>query len=469
MYSQPDRESLDQQPFWRVQYVHECQAPTSFAYTVGLASRGFPELLIQARPGQPTSDRPWEFSARDCAAALNSFARRLIAGRLISGRSVSISYDGGLTTVIWTPGDPVRPAAVGASAADPNAMVLPLSARLLRPEEGQPTPLEPEAVARCRAKLKAVLADARPGRRGVPGFRAPTGDPSFDLDQDFGPMTPLVEAYAYDLSQADPEALAELILISLDTDSTHGAGNTLAINAIHARKAGRTEAFQAAERNALSLVKMIRGPHGDTSAWRKILGWAGFTRTDDDDDDLFRGPSGVLVQATTALLTSMLVFDRLRAVEVLAAEGPWQAAGHSNGISMREPWWAPPHVLGVVRGLLCPLNEQQLTDLADDWIRYRDSYPTPHLPTMLRGLSVTGARGAPAASGILAGKPTAEFLRGDPDIDFWISEWASCTAALMSERHHFSAADVHRFAGAVVAVVPKLEALLNSPLVADAA
>ncbi|MFD4182571.1 hypothetical protein [Rhodococcus sp. NPDC058514] len=468
MHSQPDRESLTQDPFWRVEYVHECQAPASFAYTVGLASRGFPELLIPAKPEQPASDRPWEFSARDCTAALNSFARSLIAGRLRPGKPESISYDGGLTTVVWTPGDPVRPAAVDARAVDPSAMVLALRARLLRPREGQPTPLEPDTVARCRVKLQSIRGELRPGRRGVPEFRAPSGDPSFDLEQDFGPMTPLIEAYAFDLSQADPEVLADFILVSLDTDSTHGAGNTLAINAIHARTTGRTDAFRATERYALSLVKMIRGPHGDTSTWRKILRWTGCTRSD-DDDDIFRGLSGMLVQATTALLTSMLVFDRLDDAEVLSAEGPWQAAGHSNGISMREPWWAPPHVLAVLRGLLTPLNARQLTELADDWILYRDASPIPRLPMTLRGLAVTGARGAPAVSTLLRGMPTAEFLHGDPDVDFWVSEWASCTAALMSERPHFSAADVHRFAGAVATVLPDLEALLNSPLVADAA
>ena len=53
MFEQPAREDLTREVFWEVQFVFDDDALTdNFAYTVGLADRGLPELHIMAAPRQ---------------------------------------------------------------------------------------------------------------------------------------------------------------------------------------------------------------------------------------------------------------------------------------------------------------------------------------------------------------------------------------------------------------------------------
>src|SRR5512145_1938854 len=67
MTRQPAHDRLDITPFWKVQGVFDPQGGgADFSYTIGLWSRGSPELHLWARPSlgdDPGHD--WAFSMRD--------------------------------------------------------------------------------------------------------------------------------------------------------------------------------------------------------------------------------------------------------------------------------------------------------------------------------------------------------------------------------------------------------------------
>lgn len=70
----PDEE---RRPSWEVIAVfgHDADQGSDFAYTVGLADRGLPELHVACRPSE--GDDPghdWRFSMRDMERLLNDVA-----------------------------------------------------------------------------------------------------------------------------------------------------------------------------------------------------------------------------------------------------------------------------------------------------------------------------------------------------------------------------------------------------------
>jgi len=90
-----------QSPFWKVQAVFDPEGRGGdFAYTIGLHSRGLPELHLWARPTRGDDPAPdWKFSSRDLGALLNEFARLQLSGDLVVGSVVERSFDGGLARV----------------------------------------------------------------------------------------------------------------------------------------------------------------------------------------------------------------------------------------------------------------------------------------------------------------------------------------------------------------------------------
>lgn len=337
MFEQPARESISADVFWTVQFVFDPDALShDFAYTIGLADKGFPELKIEATPRQAASDAPWTLSSRDCAAQLNRFARRLVEGKLEPGCSFVEKYDHGTTTIVWTPGSPAAPEDVEAYRADSSASVIPIAAELIPVDVVPLADLSEPEEARWRFELSDLMNLCVPNRQGLRGFRKPGPDSTFACDQPYGPLTPLVEARAYLVSQCTPEMMADVVLRSLDCERSMSTRATLGTCYSYAATVSRMPAAWNAEALAVSLVKSIRGPQGKSSAWRAVMKMTGFTDAE-DGPDIHRGLSGVLVHAVTALLVSTTVIDRLDRQMYLQAFGIWSSILESR--SMERVRW----------------------------------------------------------------------------------------------------------------------------------
>ena len=110
MAAQPADDRVESHPFWEVQIVFDPDGTgADFAYTIGLHTRGLPELHIWARPSlgdDPGAD--WMLSTRDRGSVLNELAGLMVDGRLGVGSEVTHEYDGGHTRVTYRvdpPGD----------------------------------------------------------------------------------------------------------------------------------------------------------------------------------------------------------------------------------------------------------------------------------------------------------------------------------------------------------------------------
>ncbi|MBJ8341076.1 hypothetical protein JGU71_19495 [Antrihabitans sp. YC3-6] len=463
MFEQPDREQLHREIFWKVQYVFDPEDQTAaFAYTIGLADRGLPELQLAAAPEQDPSDSPWILSSDDCAHQLNRFASMLVDGALAIGEPFSCTYDGGASTVIWTPGDPVPCDDVEAYGADSTAGIIPIRGRLQLPDVVPLADLPAGTIPLWRSEQAAILATVVPNRRGLRGFRAPRADASFECEQEFGPLTPIVEARAHAISQATPIILTDLLLRTLDAEST-GVGPRLILGTAHtlAKLVGRHDAAEKAASLALTLVKSFRGPHADEPMWRAIQNTCGM----DDVGDMCNGLSGVLVDQLAAILVASTVADQLDDSTRLAAFGPWSSAHTSSSMAPEEAWLAPEHILDTVRMQLDGADWDELDYLIAAWLELR----TTPLAARLRGLAVTGQRGCPPASELLAGSFIGVRASFVADVEFYLTEFLCCATALLVERASFNAHDVHAFCDPFWEVLPELEFALNSPIAEQAA
>jgi hypothetical protein len=199
--TQPAHEQLRSHPFWQVQTVFDPDGGgKEFAYTIGLHSRGLPELHIWGRPSlgdDPGDD--WMLSMNDRTRVLNELAWLLIDGKLDVGANLRRECDAGLAVVHYRvdpPGDRDELEAFGIA---PGAIVLPIPWSLTRPPEGKISALSADACVIAEADYESVLATVD---RHVPaplGWELPDW-PSWSPDQRFGPRTPVVLARAAQLS-----------------------------------------------------------------------------------------------------------------------------------------------------------------------------------------------------------------------------------------------------------------------------
>ncbi|MBJ8348073.1 hypothetical protein [Antrihabitans sp. YC2-6] len=458
MFESLARESLHSDVFWEVQFVFDPDALTdNFAYTVGLAQRGYPELHLRAAPSQEVSESPWVLSAKDCGMQLNSFARKLIEGTLEVGKPFTSTYDGGATTIIWTPGEPTDRRDVDAHRVDAASLVIPMHSELVSTPIMPLADLSDREEARWRFELEQIVGNVTPNRRGLRGFRAPRPDASYSCHQDFGPLTPLVEARAYALAQATPEMLADLVERCLDTDRCFGSGAVLGTAHTHARLVSRQSAAWNAGDLATTLVHSFRGPEGGAPMWRALLALTGVAH---DGGNPHSGLSGVLTTAFAAILVATTVTDRLDEETRSAAFGPWSSARTASSMSPDPAWWAPDHVLDRISAELDDLDWQGVDALAVAWQQLSED---PFV-MLLRGLAVTGPRGCPSASELLGGSLGGVRAAFTPDLEWTLTEFLCCATALLAERAKFDAAHVHRFCLPFASVLPNLETAMNSPL-----
>ncbi|MBA2454949.1 MAG: hypothetical protein H0V48_00180 [Nocardioidaceae bacterium] len=456
----PDVANDPVRPSWTVQTVFDPDGRGhDFAYTVGLALHGLPELHVWARPTDgvdPGED--WRFSSRDLGGLLNEFAARLVRGELQIGEVIERSYDTGAARAAFTVGSPVEPDDVEAFGVPPGASVLPLHWQLERVPVGSPAGVADER--QCRAELTALLATIPAGGRSPPGWRRPKGTSSFRADQPYGPLTPLVRAQGIAIASAPPADLVDFISRQLDADWSFGPRSVLAVTAAAARPVGRVHEVGASRTAAEQIVRHVCGPAGRSTRWREVLTITGMAP--DETPDLHHGMSGVLLDGVEAALTLQVVADVVDEPARLAGLGPWRAARSPSGMVAGPGWLAADPVLTAIRDLLAPCDATQAALLAHVYLATRDGWGD--LLMRLRGLAVTSPAGAPAASELLEGTPVGGYLSQRPDVDRLVTEWACCMTAALCNRAHLHTEEVDRLYVPTKWLVPGLRVVLNQPV-----
>lgn len=373
---------MAQERFWKVMFIGGsscggdgvCLGPvpsdpdtaSDFAYTVGLATRGLPELHLTARPthgDDPGAD--WALSAADCTVLLNGVARRLVAGALQPGDRWREDFDGGLVHAELEVGGPVDPRSVKAYGAGPGAVVLPLRWSLHRPPQRANGPLDPAAEAQLRVELSRTTARLDPAAvaRLPPRWR-PARVASFDHRQPFGPLEPLVVATAAAIATADEADLCRLAENALALARAGHGGTGAMMMATELRTAGRTAAGHRLAAVAPQVARLAAGrAHRPSRRWRVVtetlLGrWSGTERKDAE-----RGLREIF-EATVGLTLELQV------VADVASDGTRRAAGGcwawvAPSVAPSPLWWASREVLLRVRNLVGPLDHDGLVRLGE--------------------------------------------------------------------------------------------------------
>ncbi|MCW4354545.1 DUF4262 domain-containing protein [Hoyosella sp. YIM 151337] len=444
---------------WAVQYVYDPDRHDgAFAYTVGLAQSGHPELFMRAAPEQEPCEAPWYFSARDCTAQLNRFARSLIEGKLVVGQPISESFDAGATTVVFTPGAPVDPYEVEAYGVDPGSWVIPFEATLVSAAPSPLADLPRSELPRWRGEVACVLSAVPPNRRSIMSVRRPEKRDSFSHTGEFGPMTPLVRAYAYAVAKASPEELAALLIASIDADTCFGPKLVLGVSYTQARLVSRMPAAWNAEHLANQLVGAL---HERPRLWQRTLKRAGLF----DDPTTWHGASRQLTQAISAMLVAATVADRLDDDTTLAAFGPWNAAAGRPLFITDDRWRAPAHVISVVRDLVERIDAESAHLLLKAW----DSQCESATVALLRGLAVTGRRACPPPHLLVEDSYLATLAASGPVMAEPINDLLCCLTAVLCERARLTTQQVREFAAPLADALPGLEEVLNAPILAESA
>ena len=492
MTTQSTLEGLDARPFWQVQVVFDCEGGGSdFAYTIGLATRGLPELHMYARPSlgeDPGHD--WKFSTADSVSILNELGFLLVRGELTVGSELTREYDGGLARVdfrVDPPGDREELEAYGvASGCD----VLPVRWSLHRAPEGPPTTLNDADLETARKKFADLVAPIDSQKVHPTGW-APPNEPCFDPDQRFGPLTPLVLARTAQIRQAGAAPLARFA--ELCAQVQHWASLTWPATraAAIARPVGRTSALARLSDELDGVMPWHAHDVVTRHIWREVVDscWdpelareTGTTRRR-FDETLRR----LVRDGARSCLTVQAVADVADPELTLMGFGPWQAAMSGAGLpgtGLRvaglpgEEWYASAEVLAVVRGLLSEIEPDQLLvlaaqhqlELSAGFMVGQRTAQYVDLVERLGTYALVSAAACPPVTDLVRGSRRrshlAALLVDDSCTELFdqLSVWLTCLTSALVHRAKLSADDVRTFAAPVRSVLPGLEQALHTPL-----
>jgi hypothetical protein len=318
-------------PFWRVQSVFDPDGNgKDFAYTVGLSTRGFPELHLWARPSlgeDPGED--WMLGLRDRCGVLNELAELLVSGALDIGDEVRREYDAGHAVVTYRVEEPGDRQELEAFAVAPDAVVLPVRWSLSRRPEGAPVPVE--GAAREVALTTYDEIRRRLDRRRTPpvGWELP-GEPDFAVDQRFGPLTPVVLGRAAQLWSADDDTLADLLHAEATVSYGHSTTWAISVAIALGREAGRRKQLEDLRVATEQLVEhLTTGPSG-RRRWRAVVRAADQAFWDSLDREgrrrVERNCAELLRDAVTTCLMVEAVADVADPSLLLEGRGPWLSA-----------------------------------------------------------------------------------------------------------------------------------------------
>ncbi|MFI5623853.1 hypothetical protein ACIA03_10325 [Nocardioides sp. NPDC051685] len=458
-----EKQELSREPSWQVLAVfHNEDDSRDFAYTVGLAELGLPEVHMWARPDageDPGHD--WRFSPHDAAVILNELAWRLIDGRVAPGDTYSRRFDAGMVQVTFELGAPVEAASLDAYQAEPSS-VIPLRWSLHRVPEGTLVSMDDDAIDVAEAEYARLSASLRRSDEVPDGMWTLPVVASWDPHQRWGPRTPLVAAHAAAICAFSPEDMIGLVNIAFPLESARAAGHPQLVARAAARSVGRSAALDRLVDDASTLVDGL-GLTWGRSAWPAARDWL----DGDNSDDPF--PEGDLRRMVKTIVTSHLltvaVADQLTTDQELTGTGPVAFAVMIDGLPPDGRWHAAPHIVDVVVGLLADVDAAVVAARA--W-RLVDNEPVMeargdlqiaaiHGPSMFPDLSVAlpGSLLGDVRQATLAHRVTGAVVQS----------WLSVLATVLTHRAHLRDETVD----AVVQVgagMPGLAAIVNTPVAA---
>lgn len=477
MSSQSTTETLDRRPFWQVQAVFDPDGGgKDFAYTIGLHDRSEPELHMWARPslGEDPGD-DWKLSMRDQCLILNELSWMLLDGRLSVGSELEREYDEGLAKVTFRVDPPGDREELEAYGVPPGVDVLPVRWSLRRPAEGPLVALTDDAEQHAR-DLYGDLVHRLDARHRAPRGWALPGEPSFDVEQKFGPLTPTVLARAAQLWQASDESLADLLRSAVIAQ--HGWSLTEATSMAIAvgRPVGRRKCLEDLRRAAEDLVWQLTERPAAQRRWRSVVGHA---YPNDarlgrrEQDQVQQTLVGVLRDVVTSCLMVEAVADQVEQPLLLQARGPWLTGLRGESVLSDPDWRATPAVLETLRELLGPLDGRGLTIIAgihriasERGVTEAPGYD--ELCTRLKSWAMTSAANCPWDSVVaeLPGwRPLTEALPGAPIAPMPdLEDWATCFTSALTHRSRLTSEDVETFARPYQVDLPQMASVLNTPL-----
>ena len=477
MAPHPTHES-DLRPFWEVQAVFDPDGGgAEFAYTIGLHTRGLPELHIWAHPSlgdDPGAD--WMLSTRDRIGVLNELAALLVRGRLGVGSRLTREYDDGHARVEYRvdpPGDREQLQALG---VPDGVAVLPVRWSLHRAPEGALRPLT-DAAATAAAQLYDRIVDDLPGESRAPRGWALPAQPTFEPDQPFGPLTPVVLARAAQLWQADDDTVAALLRAAAGVEYGYSLSHALTVARALARPCGRRIALEHLQDRAEELIEGLTTAPAAQRRWGSIVravdpAWWDSMRPA-ERKRVAHNFLHVLHQVTQGCLAVEAVADIADPSILLAARGPW-VRGMSGDVLPAEPEWeASAGVVAAIEHLLRPLDGPALAAIGRMHrlaliLTVQDAEAYPDVCGRLMSWATVSASIYPRRSlerlpgwaSVMPGAAGAEV----PAVTSDLHDWATCVASALIHRSRLSADDVRVFSLLPGELLPGLEPMLNAPV-----
>lgn len=465
-----------QNPFWKVQAVFDPEGHGGdFAYTIGMHSRGLPELHLWARPTRGDDPAPdWKFSSRDLGALLNEFARLQLSGDLVVGSVLERSFDGGLARVRFEVGPPGERAALDAFGIARGASVLPIPWSLDRGPTGKGSELDEESLAEARMDY-AVLA-RRLSPVGVPPGWKLYKRPRFTPQQRFGPLTALVHARAIAIAQCGPEQMSRFVELALSARRVGALGHAVAMATAVARGSGRAAALESVIDESPRLARWLVSEDSLAHCSEAL---ELFTQGPDpldasDRDDAAEALLEVLTLAVTATLMTQVVADVASDEVLRMGWGPWLAAASDTGMSPGPRWLADQSVVAQVEEVLRSFPGTTLVDLleAHDAAMSADTEATGYgeLVVRLIGMAVSTAALFPPVIVQSTGMPprpdgATASAAASPELAFGrrLTAWASLLTCVMTHRDHLCDADLSLFARPYAEICPEIGRLAGGP------
>lgn len=369
MATQPADDRDESRPFWEVQIVFDPDGTgADFAYTIGLHTRGLPELHIWARPSlgdDPGAD--WMLSTRDRGSVLNELAALMVNGRLDVGSEVTHEYDGGHTRVTYRVDPPGDREELQAFGVPDGVDVLPVRWALHRAPEGPLLPLAPEAEEAAVLLFEELTGARSTSPRAPRGWTVPA-EPRFDPDQPFGPLTPVVLARAAQLWRADDDTLVALLRAAAEVDFNYSLTHAPTVAAAVARPHGRSVALAHLHDRVHELVEAVTSAPAARRRWRAIAedfypeGWHELDHAGRKQAE--RNLAGILHDVTLSCLAVEAVADVADEALLLAGRGPWIRGVGRQPVPSAPAWEASSDVVAAVGDLLRPFDAHGLTTIA---------------------------------------------------------------------------------------------------------
>lgn len=354
---------LPRDPWWQVIGVFDDEGEgRDFAYTVGLAERGLPELHIAARPSRgedPGAD--WRFSISDLAGILNATAWRLLDGRIATGDAWEEEFDAGLVTVRFVLDPPEAAEPLEAFQAG-DVPVHPVRWSLHREPEGPLTPLSPEQLAVAGIELDELRAALGPDPAPLPGWELPA-EAGFAPEQRWGPRTPIVLARGVQLRQMTAADLVQLLNVAMALSFRRMTSYAVVVALSAARTAGRTAALERLVQDADDLVGQLGVTWGH-EAWAAALEWVNGDDEEPLPDDRVRE---IVAEVVRPFLLTVAAQDLLSTDMVVFGAGPVVCAFSHDGHPPSPAWHAADHVVTAVRELAVLAGAEGVAAAAAAW------------------------------------------------------------------------------------------------------